>query len=118
MPPRREAGAFSPATFRATLPPGNPRHVLAITLVIDQNPAPMAARFELGRDSSVSEISTRVRGNNYTHVHAVAELSDGKLFATKNYLKASRGRSPPAPKNPQGGKSKPGHMRVQHIVKP
>jgi sulfur-oxidizing protein SoxY len=72
MPYRAEDAAIVPVTLRATLPPGDTRHVLAITLVIDQNPAPMAARFELGRDSSVSEISTRVRVNNYTDVHAIA----------------------------------------------
>src|SRR5216683_4279319 len=79
MPYRAEDAAIVPVTMRATLPPGDTRALKAITLVIDQNPAPMAARFELGPDSSVSEISTRVRVNNYTDVHAVAELSDGKL---------------------------------------
>ena len=50
----------------------------------------MAARFELGRHSSVTEISTRVRVNNYTDVHAVAELSDGKLYVTKTYRQGIR----------------------------
>ena len=52
------------------LPSGDTRRVKSITLVIDQNPAPMAAKFELGPDANVSEISTRVRVNNYTDVHA------------------------------------------------
>ena len=67
--------------------------------MIDQNPAPMAAKFELGPDAKVSEISTRVRVNNYTDVHAVAELSDGKLYMIKTYVKASGGCSAPAAKN-------------------
>jgi len=50
----------------------------------------MAARFELGPDSSVSEISTRVRVNNYTNVHAVAELSDGKLYIGENLREGFR----------------------------
>ena len=65
MPYRAEDAAIVPVTLRATLPPGDIRRVLAITLVIDQNPAPMAARFELGPDASVSEISTRVRVNKH-----------------------------------------------------
>ena len=77
MPYRAEDAAIVPVTLRTTLPPATAARVMAITLVIDQNPSPMAARFELGPDSSVSEISTRVRVNNYTDVHAVAELSDG-----------------------------------------
>jgi sulfur-oxidizing protein SoxY len=117
MPYRAEDAAIVPVTLRATLPPGDTRHVLAITLVIDQNPAPMAARFELGRDSSVSEISTRVRVNNYTDVHAIAELSDGKLYMTKTYVKASGGCSAPASKNADEAKSKLGQMRFRQFAK-
>jgi len=117
MPYRAEDAAIVPVTLRATLPPGDTRHVLAITLVIDQNPAPMAARFELGRDSSVSEISTRVRVNNYTDVHAIAELSDGKLYMTKTYVKASGGCSAPASKNVDEAKNKLGQMRFRQFAK-
>src|ERR1700710_3223023 len=45
MPVRAEDAAIVPVTLRATLPPGDARRVVAITLVIDQNPAPLAARF-------------------------------------------------------------------------
>ena len=118
MPYRAEDAAIVPVTLRATLPPGDARRVLAITLVIDQNPAPMAARFELGQDSSVSEISTRVRVNNYTEVHAVAELSDSKLYMTKTYVKASGGCSAPAAKNVEEAKGKLGQMRFRQFAKP
>src|SRR3982074_1883357 len=117
MPYRAEDAAIVPVTLRATLPPGDTRRVLAITLVIDQNPAPMAARFELGPDSSVSEISTRVRVNNYTDVHAVAELSDGQLYMTKTYVKASGGCSAPAAKNADEANGKLGQMRFRQFVK-
>src|SRR6202051_1179570 len=118
MPYRAEDAAIVPVTLRATLPPGDIRRVLAITLVIDQNPAPMAARFELGPDASVSEISTRVRVNNYTDVHAVAELSDGKLYMAKTYVKASGGCSAPAAKNADKAKDKLGQMRFRQFVRP
>src|ERR1019366_7573422 len=114
---RPESAAIVPPPRPAILPPGDARRVLAITLVIDQNPAPMAARFELGRDSSVSEISTRVRVNNYTDVHAVAELSDGKLYMTKTYVKASGGCSAPAAKNADEANGKLGQMRFRQFVK-
>src|SRR4030088_3841462 len=117
MPYRAEDAAIVPVTLRATLPSGDTRRVLAITLVIDQNPAPMAARFELGPDSSVSEISTRVRVNNYTDVHAVAELSDGRLYVSKTYVKASGGCSAPAAKNADDANRKLGQMRFRQFVK-
>ncbi len=118
MPYRAEDAAIVPVTLRSALPPGDARHLVAITLVIDQNPAPMAARFELGRDSSVSEISTRVRVNNYTDVHAVAELSDGKLYMAKTYVKASGGCSAPAAKNPEEANARLGQMRLRQFAKP
>src|SRR3978361_2250387 len=97
MPYRAEDAAIVPVTLRTKLSPGDTRRVVSITLVIDQNPAPMAAKFELGADAVVSEISTRVRVNNYSDVHVVAELSDGKLYVAKTYVKASEGCSRPHP---------------------
>ena len=93
------------------------RRVRSITLVIDQNPAPMAAKFELGPDARVSEISTRVRVNNYTDVHAVAELSDGQLYMVKTYVKASGGCSAPAAKNADEAKNRSGQMRYRQFAK-
>jgi len=117
MPIRAEDAAIVPVTLRAKLSPGDSRRVRTITLVIDQNPAPMAAKFELGPDANVTEISTRVRVNNYTDVHAVAELSDGKLYVTKTYVKASGGCSAPAAKNAHEAKSRLGQMRYRQFVR-
>jgi sulfur-oxidizing protein SoxY len=118
MPYRAEDAAIVPVTLRTKLAPGDSRQVLTITLVIDQNPAPMAAKFELGPDAKVSEISTRVRVNNYTDVHAVAELSDGKLYVTKTYVKASGGCSAPAAKNADEARSRLGQMRYRQFARP
>jgi sulfur-oxidizing protein SoxY len=117
MPYRAEDAAIVPVTLRTRLSPGDNRRVLRITLVIDQNPAPMAAKFELGPDANVTEISTRVRVNNYTDVHAVAELSDGKLYMTKTYVKASGGCSAPAAKNAVEAKNRLGQMRYRQFAR-
>jgi sulfur-oxidizing protein SoxY len=117
MPARAEDAAIVPVTLRTKLLPGDIRQVLSITLVIDQNPAPMAAKFQLGPDAKVSEISTRVRVNNYTDVHAVAELSDGKLYMVKTYVKASGGCSAPAAKNADEAKGRLGQMRYRQFRK-
>jgi sulfur-oxidizing protein SoxY len=118
MPYRAEDAAIVPVTLRTKLSPGDSRRVLTITLVIDQNPAPMAAKFELGPDANVSEISTRVRVNNYTDVHAVAELSDGQLYMTKTFVKASGGCSAPAAKNADEAKARLGQMRYRQFARP
>jgi sulfur-oxidizing protein SoxY len=117
MPYRAEDAAVVPVTLRSKIPPEDNRRMVAITLVIDQNPAPMAARFELGPDANVTEISTRVRVNNYTDVHAVAELSDGQLYMTKTYVKASGGCSAPAARNADEAKARLGQMRYRQFAR-
>src|SRR3569623_1798041 len=117
MPYRAEDAAIVPVTLRSKLTPGDARRIRSITLVIDRNPAPMAAKFELGADANVSEISTRVRVNNYTNVHAVAELSDGQLYMAKTYVKASGGCSAPAARNVEEAKNHLGQMRYREFAR-
>jgi len=116
MPYRAEDAAVVPVTLRTTLPPGDTRSVKSITLVIDQNPAPVAATFEIG--AGVSMIATRVRVNSYTNVHAVAELSDGGLYVVQTYVKASGGCSAPAAKDPQEAQANLGLMRFRQFAGP
>ena len=98
-PLRAEDAAIVPVSVKLTLPEGDDRTVKRFTLVIDENPAPLAGIFEIGPSSGVTAISTRVRVNSYTYVHAAAELSDGKTYIVKNYVKASGGCSAPASKD-------------------
>jgi sulfur-oxidizing protein SoxY len=116
MPYRAEDAAIVPVTLRANLPGGDTRTVKAITLVIDQNPAPVAATFRLG--SGVAMISTRVRIDSYTNVHAVAELSDGTLHASATYVKASGGCSAPTAKNADQANANVGQMRFRQFARP
>jgi sulfur-oxidizing protein SoxY len=116
MPYRAEDAAIVPVTLKSKLAPDDARRVVTITLVIDQNPAPMAAKFQLGSDARVSEISTRVRVNSYTNVHAVAELSDGKLYMVKTFVKASGGCSAPAAKNEEEAKNHLGQMKYRQFA--
>ena len=117
MPGRAEDAAIVPVTLRTKLSPADSRQVRNITLVIDQNPAPMAAKFQLGPDARVSEISTRVRVNSYTNVHAVAELSDGKLYMVKTFVKASGGCSAPTIKNVEEAKARLGQMKYRQFAR-
>jgi sulfur-oxidizing protein SoxY len=117
MPYRAEDAAIVPVMLRSKLAPDDGRRLKAITLVIDQNPAPMAAKFEIGSDARVSEISTRVRVNSYTNVHAVAELSDGKLYMVKTYVKASGGCSAPAAKNAEEARNRIGQMKYRQFAR-
>jgi sulfur-oxidizing protein SoxY len=111
MPARAEDAAIVPVTMRVTLPPGDQRRLKALTLVVDNNPVPVAATFTFGDDAGVSVISTRVRVDSYTDVHVVAEMSDGKLYFVKTYVKASGGCSAPAAKNTDEAIASLGQMK-------
>lgn len=69
--------------------------IAAIHLVIDDNPSPYAAKITFGPAADAGEIKLRVRINNYTNVHAVAETKDGKLYEAVKFVKASGGCSAP-----------------------
>jgi len=82
-------------------------------IVIDENPAPVAGTFTIGPRSGVTSISTRVRVNSYSYVRLVAELSDGKLYGVKAFVKASGGCSAPAASNADASKSILGQMKFR-----
>jgi sulfur-oxidizing protein SoxY len=116
-PYRAEDAAIVPLTVRATLPAGDTRRVEAITIVIDKNPAPVAATFKFGDASGVSSISTRVRIDMYTNVRAVAALSDGKHYMVAAFVKASGGCSAPALKTADEAKQSAGQMRLRQFAR-
>jgi sulfur-oxidizing protein SoxY len=95
-PSRAEDAALVPVTIRRLLPATEGHRLGGITLVIDQNPSPLAAVFTPGEASGLSQLSTRVRVDSYTNIHAVAELSDGQLYAVQRFVKAAGGCSAPA----------------------
>ncbi len=73
--------------------------VSAVTVVIDQNPSPLAARFTVGANAGVGTIATRVRVDDYTNVHAVGETADGGLLSVARFVKAAGGCSAPMVKD-------------------
>jgi sulfur-oxidizing protein SoxY len=116
MPYRAEDAAMVPLTFRSMLPADDARRLQAVTLVIDENPSPVAAVFTFGSKAGVSAISTRVRLDSYTNVHAVAEFSDGKLYVVKTYVKAAGGCSAPAAKDASEAQANLGEMRFRQFA--
>jgi len=112
-PRRAEDSAIVPIGMRVDLPAGDPRTLRSLTLVIDENPAPVAGTFTIGPHSGVTSIATRVRVNTYSYVRAVAELSDGQLYGVKAYVKASGGCSAPVSANADAAKSTLGQMKFR-----
>src|SRR6202165_4935516 len=112
-PRRPEDSAIVPVGMRVSLASDDKRTLQSLTLVIDENPAPVAATFTIGPRSGVTSISTRVRVNSYSYVRVVAELSDGQLYGVKAYVKASGGCSAPASSNADATRSMLGQMKFR-----
>ena len=88
-PVRAEDAAIVPVAIRVaeTLGP----EIRDLYLVIDNNPSPLAAHFVLGPLADPREITTRVRIDDYTYLHAVAETADGRLYSAARFIKAAGG---------------------------
>ncbi|MFH3481609.1 quinoprotein dehydrogenase-associated SoxYZ-like carrier [Xanthobacter variabilis] len=98
-PTRAEDAALVPLTVSLSLPPGDPRSFKGVTVVIDENPSPVAGRFSFGDGQKDFALSLRTRVNSYSYVRAIAETNDGKLHMAKAYVKAAGGCSAPATKD-------------------
>jgi sulfur-oxidizing protein SoxY len=112
-PVRAEDAATVPVAIRTGIPTGGGRQVRRLWLVIDRNPSPIAAIFTFTADSGRADVETRVRIDEYTWVRAIAETSDGKLYMTSRYVKASGGCSAPAGKDQAAALTNLGRMKLR-----
>jgi sulfur-oxidizing protein SoxY len=87
--------------------------VKTMTLVIDKNPAPVAAVFHYPEDTANPSVGTRVRVNEYTNIHAVVEAADGRLFLATVFVKAAGGCSAPASKSVADAKAHLGDLKLK-----
>ena len=108
-PTRAQDAALVPITV--TLP-GTER-VRAVYLLVDGNPSPLAGVFRFGPAADPRSLKTRVRVDQYTLMHAVAETEDGRLFVAERFVKAAGGCSAPSLKDPQVAMSRMGQMRLR-----
>ncbi len=112
-PARAIDAAVVPVAIRTAFPAVPGRHVAKLYLIIDANPSPISAIFELTPELARAEVETRVRVDEYSHVRAVAEMSDGQLFATTRFVKASGGCSAPAGGDAAAAMANLGKMRLR-----
>ncbi|MBV1700364.1 MAG: quinoprotein dehydrogenase-associated SoxYZ-like carrier [Hyphomicrobiales bacterium] len=94
-PYRAENAAIVPIGMKVHLASGDPRSLQKLWLIVDENPSPLVGEFNIGPHSGLRELRTRIRINAYSDVHAVAKLSDGKLYMVKAFVKAAGGCSAP-----------------------
>lgn len=109
------ARAADPAIVPIKLRLDPEKRIRKLTLVIDENPSPVAATFTIGENSGLTELETRVRVNAYTDIHAVAEAADGTLYMVKRFVKAAGGCAAPAAKDAVAAAKSMGEMRLKRL---
>ena len=113
-PTRAEDAALVPIDLHISVPDADKRDVVALTVVVDENPSPLVTTLRLGEGGGRHfDFSTRVRVNSYSFVRVIAETSDGTLHMAKSFVKAAGGCSAPAVKDPNEAKAEAGRMRFR-----
>jgi sulfur-oxidizing protein SoxY len=113
-PYRAEDAAIVPVGI--SIDPGPERRVVGLSLIIDENPVPVAAEFRFGEGMGREiDFAVRVRVNAYSNVRAVAELDDGALLQHALFVKASGGCSAPALKDADAAMASLGEIRLRRF---
>ena len=84
------------------------------TLVIDENPAPVAVEMVFGKAMDPLKMEVRVRVNQYSNVRVIAETDTGSFMHGK-FVKASGGCSAPASRDPEIALISMGIIRLKHF---
>jgi sulfur-oxidizing protein SoxY len=87
--------------------------VKSMTLVVDKNPAPVAAVFRYAEDVVNPSVGTRIRVNEYTNIHAIVEATDGRMFLASVFVKAAGGCSAPASKSMADAQDHLGDLKLK-----
>ncbi len=114
-----EDAALVPITLHmeqaADAGPNDPHRIKKLTVIIDNNPSPVAAVFEFGPKAAVTSVETRVRVNQNTLIHAVAETADGKFYVSQSYVAAAGGCSAPSATNLDPNDPQIGEIKVRQL---
>ncbi|GAA4219723.1 sulfur-oxidizing protein SoxY [Sagittula marina] len=108
-PYRAHDAATVPVILRQTDPTAVITHA---TVVIDENPAPVAAELSFGPAMSPIDFELRVRVNQYSNVRVLTQTPEA-TYMTGRFVKASGGCSAPASRDPDQALAGLGQMKLR-----
>ncbi len=94
-PKRAANGADVTIRIVGLSPQTDRKHIKNHYLVVDENPSPVVGKFSLSPANRLSDIETRIRVDQYSHVRVISETQDGSLHMTTAFVKSSGGCSAP-----------------------
>ncbi len=108
-PVRAHDAATVPVVLRQIDPAAR---ITAATVVVDENPAPVAGVFTFGEAMGPLDFELRVRVDQYSNVRVITETPDG-FAMTGRFVKASGGCSAPATKDAAVALANMGKMKLR-----
>jgi sulfur-oxidizing protein SoxY len=119
-PEQAEDAAIVPIAVH--IPAGIANSAKSLTLIVDRNPAPIAATFRFGEgfrarpEIGERKLATRIRVDSFSHVRAILETADGKLHMATRFVRGAGGCSAPASKDAEEALANLGKMQVKSIA--
>jgi sulfur-oxidizing protein SoxY len=96
---RADDASTVPVAVKAQIDQRPDLYIKTVYLIVERNPSPAAGVFHFTPDSGRAQVETRLRFEDFSHVRAVAETSDGKLWMSSRWVKAAGGCSAPNGRN-------------------
>lgn len=90
-PFRPKDQSFVPVEMTADLRDG--RTIKAVTFIVDENPVPVVATFDIGGKRTSLKLATHFRFNRQTQLRAVVEASDGQLYMASRFVRFAGGQA-------------------------
>jgi len=116
-PYRAEDPALVPIKIISKIKQTKSNYIKKITVLVDKNPFPFVGEFEFTPETGKADLAMRVRVNTYSYIRAIAEMNDGRLIMTKQFVKASGGCSAPIGADLDAAMKRLGKMKFKLLDK-
>lgn len=87
-----------------------------VVIIVDENPAPMAADIEIGPAMAELYLESRVRYDVFSNIRAVAFAEDGRTFMVGRFVQAAGGCSAAVSKDLQAALKGIGRMKLKEFT--
>lgn len=115
VPARADDAALVP--IKIIVPENFAKSLRTLTIIVDKNPAPIAAKINFGFAAGWQELlfETRIRVDANSNIRAIIELGNGDLYMSSSFIKAAGGCSAPALKDMDQTLKEAGEIRIKKL---
>ncbi|NNF80513.1 MAG: quinoprotein dehydrogenase-associated SoxYZ-like carrier [Rhizobiales bacterium] len=112
--------AFDAATvpFSISQRSNSGKRIAELTVVVDDNPMPIAAKFEFGTLMGDIHLESRVRYDVFSNIRAVAKTASGETYMVGRFVKAAGGCSTAVSRDLKVALSTMGQMKLKEFRDP